>query len=107
MMEPLYSENRPVRCTEFDAFTYTMLVLAVALAIASGIATYSNAGVTRALVACETVRESLPDCMRSKGYVPITGGQPDAPDGWQSEWVRELVRDDWTYAFRDDDGSAE
>lgn len=104
--QPVRRPNAAVRYTEFDVFTNTMLAIAVLLAIASGIAAWSNASVGRALEACETSRQSLADCMRSYGYLPIPGGRPGASNGWQSQSIPEFLQD-WNSAIPGDDESAE
>ncbi len=89
--------------TEFNVFTNTMLVFAVGVGIASGISAYSNASLAEALAACEAAPETLRDCMRSHGFVPEPA-RPDAPEGWQSVWRANFLRD-WDAMPSDDIGT--
>jgi hypothetical protein len=83
-----------------------MVLFALLLGIASGIAAYGNAAVDKALSECEVVRDSLQDCMRSKGYVLSKGDRLDAPDNWQREWLHRFL-DELYGATPSEDDSAE
>jgi len=102
---PVRGKRARVRYNEFDVFTNTMLLFALVLGMASEIVDYSNALVEQALAECQIVRESLGDCMASKGYLLIKGDRSGAPDGWQRESLHRLLDESYIATRLEDDSA--